>query len=155
MDTIERVKHYIRFLCPGTFVDEQSEINVPEEQLTIEHAMEVFNTVIQRYGSKPYAFYLVTETWTEAVADNGEVLQGESKYDSSAKHYINGTVLTVNDIPSDNRFDVLRSNMRYNNIPAVVRTQNSYTHHGALEPTDIVLQGTTVVARGADYYPKG
>jgi hypothetical protein len=144
-------EHRIEFRCPGTFVDEHVTRIVTKEQLTIEHAVEIYDDMVARYNSKPYGFYLVTEVHGEFERD-GKVFSSPAEISRSGCHFINGTVLTLDDIPDTEENSILRSNMKGNNIPAVVRTTNSYKHTGELGKRDVVLQGTEIVARGSDYH---
>lgn len=147
----ECVEHRIEFHCPGTLVDEVVSRVVHEDFFTVNYAVGLAADTFARYQSRPYGFHMVIRTWKETVVD-GETFRSEEKTDRSGCYYIDGEVLTLDDIPDTKENEILRSNMRGNDIPAVVRTQNSWQHTGELRPKDIVLRGTEVVARGADYY---
>ena len=141
----------IEFHCPGTFVDEVTSRAVPEELFTVEHAVALAPTILQRHNAKPYGFHLVIRTWEE-TEEGGKTLRSDPEVDRSGCYYLDGKVLTLDDIPDTEENSILRSNMQCNDIPAVVRTQNSWRHTAELQRGDVVLQGTKVVARGEDYY---
>ena len=143
-------KHYIEYRCPGTMFDEVSKVFVDLTYLTIEWAVERSEGIVQRHGAKPYAFILATSTHEE-IQQNGELLKSVPEITATGLHYLDGEVLTLADIPDDDENHILRSKMSNNDWPAVVRTRNSYQHIGRLNTTDIVLKGTEVIARGADY----
>ena len=144
-------EHRIEFRCPGTFVDEHVTRIVKKENLTIKHAVAIYDDMVARHNAKPYGFHLVTEVHGEFERD-GKVFTSPAEISRSGLHFINGKVLTLDDIPDTKENDILRSNMRGNDIPAVVETRNSYRHNGELGRRDVVLQGTEIIARGADYY---
>lgn len=144
-------EHRIEFRCPGTFVDEHVTRIVEKENLTIEHAVEIFDDMVARYNAKPYGFFLVTEVHGEFERD-GKVFTSPAEISRSGLHFINGEVKTLADIPDTDENNILRSNMQCNDIPAVVETRNSYKHTGELGKRDVVLQGTEIIARGEDYH---
>jgi hypothetical protein len=148
---MKKTDYYILFLSPGTFVSETNREKVPRADHNVEHALELAKGIVQRYGAKPYAFRFETKRCEETMS-NGKVCRSEPEVTSSGLHYIDGEVLTLDDIADTEQNAILRSNMRCNDYPAVVRTCNGYMHHAPLGRDDVVLHGDDIVAKGEDYY---
>lgn len=144
-------KCIIKYYCPGTFFDENGSITVPERDFTIETAVARASEITARYNAKPYGFKFVVKTYEETES-GGQICRSEPAFTRSGMHYLDGTVLTLADIPDTPENSTLRSNMQNQDLPAAVETRNGYRHTGALRREDVVLRGSQVVARGEDYY---
>lgn len=126
--------HSVTFFCPGSFMDEQQ--THPIASWDSRRAIAMAETVVERYGAKPYAFRFQTQN------ANGEETA------ESGLHFIDGVVLTRDDVdPVKN--PVMHSNMGNEGWEVVCRTQRSYLHHGVFRPGDCTVDARgDVVERG-------
>lgn len=146
------VEHYVEYLCPGTFVSERSRVPC-DSPGDVRSALARESDVVARYNAKPYAFRFISVAYEEGVSDSGEVMKTAPREACSGLFHIRGKVLRLEDIPDTKENEILRSNMRCNEWPAVVETRNSYRSVVVLNREDVVLDaGGGVVARGEDYY---
>lgn len=146
------IKHFVEFFSPGTFISETSE--KPIDSWDVKKATKMAKNISERYGAKPYGFRFRTKVTAEKVVVDGEALDVVPKIkESSGMFFINGRVLTLDDIPDTKENNILRSNMRSNNWNAVVETTNSYRHTAPFEKDDVCVDSNgNITVRGSDYY---
>lgn len=125
-------KHFVTFYSPGTFVAETTDR--PVDSWDVEKAMAMAHDVTERYGATPYGFQFTTRTRGEADLDS-------KKSSESPFYHLGGRVETLAEVEARNdpKEDILRSNMRCNDIAKVVINDNSYRSTRPLGATDIVL----------------
>ena len=100
-------KHSVKFLSPGTFVSEQSTLEI--DSWDIKKAVQMSKTITERHGAKPYGFRFVTRERKKNELDSKEV-----KW--SGIYYLGGKILTLEDVVdrNDPNDKILISNMRIN-----------------------------------------
>jgi hypothetical protein len=121
-------KHKVIFMSPGTFASETTTVDI--DSWDVEKAKEMARTVKERYGATPFGFMF--ETWTP----------DKIRIDVSPTYYLGGRVRTYEmvllmNLPEE---EILRSNMRYNDIKRVITNTNSYKSVLPLNDDDIVLE---------------
>lgn len=138
-------KHYAVFFSPGTFVSETNE--KPVKSWDTEAVTPLWQGIEQRHGAKPYGFRFETRLEAEAIPDGrGGTLRVEPKTTaSSGMHYIGGDLQTYADIVKANLpgEEILRSNMRCNEIPVILVNTNSYKFTAAFGEEDCVVHPDT------------
>ncbi len=143
-------KHYAEFFSPGTFVSETSVL--PMETEDPKEAVARWNTITERYGAKPYAFQLFTQLHHDDV-DDFKCRPKELR--RSGMYFLGGTIRTAEEIlaGTDPKEDILRSNVRCNDISAVVTNTNSFKSTHSFQKDDVVVHPDTgdVLFRGEDY----
>lgn len=125
-------KHFVQFLSPGTFVSEVSEREIPEWNVDLAQAMAI--NITERYNAKPYGFRFITRSRSETDLDS-------TITDHSGIYYLGGTIYTKEEIlaGTDPKEEILRSNVRSNNIARVVVNTNSWKVTMPLRDEDVVL----------------
>ena len=128
MDT----KHFVLFLSPGTFVSETREVEVPKHD--VDNTIVLAQDIVERYGAKPYGFQFITRERSDGWSVPKETYR-------SGTYYLGGTVRTYEQVVEDNRPDeeILRSNMRINNIERIIENNNSWKFTAELKDRDVVL----------------
>jgi hypothetical protein len=121
-------KHKVIFMSPGTFASETTTVDI--DSWDVEKAKEMARTVKERYGATPFGFMF--ETWTP----------DKIRIDVSPTYYLGGRVRTYEmvllmNLPEE---EILRNNMRYNDIKRVITNTNSYKSVLPLKDDDIVLE---------------
>lgn len=152
-------KHLVTFMSPGTMYDEYTtkEISAWDPAL----AMGLAETVVERYGARPYAFQFSTQICAEPVPDgHGGTLRVEPKTTAeSGRYYIKGTLLTYDDVVArglnndKQREDdwSLRNNMSSPDSCIACVTTNSFKHHGRFNERDFVVDAAgSIIERGDD-----
>lgn len=144
-------KHYVIFYIPGTFVSEQTERKIGEWDTR--SAMRLAQGITERHGAKPYGFRFETRIVAQDIDDGyGGKLRVEPRaIKTSALHHIKATIESYDEVVARNspREDTLRFNMRYNDIPFVAVTTNSFRAVHPYEPGDCVVNADgSVTDRG-------
>lgn len=137
-DTIE--KHFVIFASPGTFVSETTER--PIDSWDVEKAVDMARTVLERHNARPYGFYFTTRTRGPEDLDSKVTA-------TSPLYYLGGRVETREEVEARNdpKEEILRSNLRANDVEKIIINDNSWRFTAALKPTDVVLD---VDLRGGD-----
>jgi hypothetical protein len=135
IETIYKMKkHFVTFISPGTFVHEET--TLPIHAWDIEEACKIAHSINERYGARPFAFQFSTRE------------RGENDLDSkvtktSGRYFLGGKLLTAKEIKAmedkPGQYDILISNMRYNNWPRVVMNDNSWRTFQPLGENDRIL----------------
>jgi hypothetical protein len=147
-------KHYVVFFSPGTLVSETS--SKPVKSWDTEAVTLLWQGIEQRHGAKPYGFRFETRLEAESIPDGrGGKLRVEPKtIKQSGMYYIDGDLQTYSEVVKANRPDeeILRSNMRNNEIPVILINTNSYKFTAAFGEEDCVVHPHTgkVLVRGDD-----
>jgi hypothetical protein len=125
-------KHFVTFLSPGTFVNEET--TKPIKSWDVALARKMAEEITERYNSKPFAFQFSTRVRGEKDLDSKVVKE-------SGRYYINGKVETLADVEARNdpKEDILRSNMRNNGIKKVVSGNSPWRWTHELHDGDVVL----------------
>lgn len=121
-------KHQVTFYSPGTFVSESSSYDI--ESWDTAKAVELSEKVVERYGAKPYGFVFETLITAKDVPDGeGGTLRVESKLaERSGIHFLGGRLETYDEVAArnDEKENILRSNMKYNDNWIICINTNSY-----------------------------
>lgn len=126
-------KHFVTFFSPGTIVDETT--TLPIESWNVDEAVRLSKSVTERYDAMPYGFRFSTRERADNDLDSKEVAR-------SSMYYLGGTVVTAAEVlaGTDPRDEVLRWNVKHNNIKRVVVNANSWKTIRALQDDDVVLE---------------
>jgi hypothetical protein len=146
-------KHYVKFLSPGTFYDEDS--SRPIREWDTREAMRMANSVTERHGSIPYAFQFETYLDADPVPDGeGGTLEVRAKrIATSGLHYIKGRVLNYVEATRSHGGTALPGNMRGNRWPLVCETVNKYSHVGIYGADDCIVSADGDVTDRGDSAP--
>lgn len=119
--------HTVTFYSPGTFVHEESCVEV--DSWDIDQAVEMARGITERHGATPFSFVFKTHD------GHGK------KIDKSPRYFLGGTIKTLEDVIAENdpRNSILISNMRFNHIKRVIHNTNSYAATVEMDDDDIVL----------------
>lgn len=127
--------NFVTFYSPGTFVPETRE--QPIAAWDVVTAMEMAHGITERYGATPYAFRFSTRS------------RGPNDLDSklsrqSPLYYLGGKIETREEIEArdDPKDEILRSNMRANDIGKVIVNDNSWRFTAAFNEGDVLLDFT-------------
>lgn len=128
-------QHFVTFYSPGTFFPEET--TRPIESWDVDKAVDIARTITERHFAKPYGFRFTTRG------------RGENDLDSKVTHssgiyYLGGKILTLADVEArdDPKEEILRSNMRCNNIEKVIQNDNSWRFIDQFHPDDTLLDVT-------------
>ena len=112
-------KNFVVFYSPGTFVSEQSEVEI--EKWDVQKAKEIAKDIKERHGATPYGFKFIVRSRTEKDLDSRQ-----SK--SSGMFFLGGKILTLKQVISrkDSKDEILISNMKSNGIKKIIENRNSY-----------------------------
>ncbi len=126
-------KHFVNFMSPGTFVAEQTTLEIND--WNIDKAVKISKDITERYGAKPYGFYFTTKGGKDDELDSKTI-------EKSGMYYLNGEVKTLEEIKAENNPDnrILISNMECNKWDRVVTTCSPYKWTQPLEKNDVVLK---------------
>lgn len=124
-------KHFVHFLSPGTFFHEETSKEI--ESWNVSKAKALADDIVERYNSKPFAFYFTTRSRKNRDLDSKEIKR-------SGRYYLGGRVLTLEEVkrlmPNEN---VLISNMENNGWGRIVINTNSWKITQPLEEDDVVI----------------
>lgn len=125
-----KIKHYVSFYSPGTFI---SEVDTKEiESWNVDLAKSMMKEIVQRHNATPYGFKFFTKT----LKDN----DFEPKITERSKLYlVGGKILSYKDIEerNDPKDNILLSNMKSNNWDFVWQTTKGWLY--TLPITDDVI----------------
>lgn len=130
-------KHFVTFLSPGTFVHEESTMDIETWDTT--KAVEFARGIKERHGATPFAFVFTTRTRNEEDFDSKETAR-------SGRYYLGGTIETIEDVRqrNDPKERILLSNMEGNGWNRIIVNTNSWKVTQPLEGDDVVLEFSSV-----------
>ena len=141
-------KHYVVFSSPGSFFHEKSEHEIGE--WNTHEAVRIAGTVVERHGARPFGFHFETRLTANGLIAG--VLRVEPKtIKTSGMHFINGRVVTYDDVVARNdpQEQILLSNMRNNDSVLICETRNGYLSTNEYrEDACVVDSDGTVIDRG-------
>lgn len=151
--TTTREVHYVTFVSPGTLVPETTTRPIAAWDPRL--AVELAESVRERYGARPYGFTFETHLEGDPVPDGrgGTLAVRPRKLCSSAFHFLGGRVETLDEVEARAvaSESILRSNMRGNGIAVVLVNSNSYRATLPFEAEHLVVDAVgAVVERGDD-----
>ncbi len=125
-------KHYVTFYSPGTFVAEQSTLEI--DKWDVDKAVDMAHEIIERYNAKPYGFRFTTRTRGRKDFDSKET-------DHSNFYFLGGQVKTLAEVKAENnpKDEILISNMECNGWDKIVINTNSWRWTMPLDKTDVIL----------------
>lgn len=125
-------KHFVTFYSPGTFCSEETTREI--ESWDVNAAHDVALTIKERHGAVPYGFRFTTRSRGENDLDSKVT-------DRSCFYWLGGKVetLAMVEARNDPNEEILRSNMRNNNIKRIITNTNSYKFTGSMGDDDVVL----------------
>ncbi len=124
-------KHFVTFLSPGTFFNEETTKPIPSWDVKV--AVRMSRKIVERYGAKPFAFVFSTceLSWKDL---------GLKTTKESGRYFLGGRVLTLEEVKKEMPNEsILIGNMERNKIRKVVVNENSWRCIQPLESGDIVL----------------
>lgn len=129
------IQHFVTFYSPGTFLAETT--TKPIKSWNVGAAVRMASTIKERYGATPFGFRFTTRSRGPKDLDSKQVK-------ASHMYYLNGEVFTRAQVEARNdpKEEILRSNMRCNNIERIVQKRKDapgwmWIHE--LEKDDVVL----------------
>lgn len=146
-------KHFVTFISPGTFMSKTT--TEPIASWDPKLAVAAAERVVERYGAKPYGFLFETRLVVEDLPDGrGGTMRVEPKtVAKSACHFLGGKIETIEEVEARNdpKEEVLRQNMRWNDIALVLVNTNSYRSTLPFEKGHVVVDAAgNITARGDD-----
>lgn len=126
-------KHYVRFLSPGTFVSELSDVEI--ESWNVEKACEMARDVKARYSATPYGFTFFTRERSESEFEPKITAKSEGTY------FLGGVIRKAEEILAgdDPKEETLRWNVKYNDFAGVITNTNSWKITLPFEKNDVLL----------------
>lgn len=147
-----KTKHTVTFYSPGTLFSEQTSKDI--DSWDTKKAVEMAETISERYGAKPYAFVFRTFKTHDPVSDGeGGLLKVESKKEKESGYYfLGGKLETYDDVVkrNDPKEEILRSNMRGNEYWIVCINTNSYRSTMPFGEDDKIVDASGIVIESGD-----
>jgi hypothetical protein len=145
-------KHQVTFYSHGTFVSESSTYDIDNWDTV--KAVELAEKVMERYGAKPYGFVFETLITAQDVPDGeGGTLRVEPRrVDRSGIYFLGGKLETYDDVlaRNDDKENILRDNMRYNEHWIVCINTNSWRSTIPFEEDSCIVDAAgKIIASGA------
>lgn len=145
-------KHFVTFLSPGTFVSEET--TKPIDTWDPVQAVTMGETIVERYGAKPYAFYFATFLVADPIPDGeGGTLAVQGKeVERSGMYHLGGKVESFDEVVARNdpKEETMRRNMEWNDHQYVCITTNSYKHCAIFNEKDVVVNAKGDVTERGD-----
>jgi hypothetical protein len=126
-------QHFVTFLSPGTFVDEET--TKPMDEWDVNVARTLAAQITERYDARPFGFYFTTRRREDDDLDSRQVAR-------SGIYYLGGNILTLDEVMARNRAEdsILISNMRGNGIERVIENTNSWKITKPFNDGDVLLE---------------
>lgn len=133
-------KHFVDFYSPGSFVSEATRREVAAWD--VDEAVRISAEINERHGARPYGFRFVTRSRAADDLDAKDTAH-------SGMYYLGGCVETRQEVDARNdpKEEILRSNMRINDIERIVVNDNSWRFTAELRDGDVVLPPPTWAIR--------
>jgi hypothetical protein len=146
-------KHTVTFYSPGTLFSEQSEKDI--DSWDTKKAIEMAESILERYNAKPYAFVFRTYKTHAPVSDGeGGTLEVRPKKEKESGYYfLGGKLETYDDVLARNldSENILRSNMRGNEYWIVCINTNSFKSTMPFGEDDKIVDASgTIIESGDD-----
>jgi hypothetical protein len=146
-------KHTVTFYSPGTLFSESTTKDI--DSWDTKKAVEMADSIMERYNAKPYAFVFRTLKTHDDVSDGeGGFLRVEAKKEKESGYYfLGGKLETYDDVLARNldSESVLRSNMRGNEYWIVCINTNSFKSTMPFGENDKIVDASgTVIESGDD-----
>lgn len=123
-------KHFVMFYSPGTFFAETTQFEI--DSWDVDTALELYKSVPN--GLKPYAFRFITRERADDELDS-------HISDSSNTYFINGKLLTIDDVKElDGDHDILIENMNNNGYEYVVQLGDKYKFYQPFKAGDTLVE---------------
>lgn len=126
------VKHFVTFYSPGTFVAEETTMEI--DSWDIDKAVEMARGIRERYNAAPYGFRFSTRErgWDDF---NSKLIKNSGLY------WLGGKVETLEEVKAraTDKDRILVSNMEGNGHKKIVTNTNSWRWTMPLEDGDVVL----------------
>jgi hypothetical protein len=123
-----KIKHTVYFHSPGTFFTESSVKDI--DSWNIKQAVEMAESIVERYSAKPYGFKFATyKTHPTLIDEEGNEYEVRSKLlKESGTYFLGGKLETYDEVVARNdpKEEILRSNMRCNGMWIICVNTNSY-----------------------------
>lgn len=125
-------QHYVEFYSPGTLFTESTRKEI--DSWDVEKAKEMRKDIVERHGARPYAFRFLTRSRGPNDLDAKQTAQ-------SPLYFIGCKVSTYHDVVARNdpKEEILRSNMRSNNITRIAEPMEGWKVSVPIGDNDIVL----------------
>ena len=125
-------KHFVTFLSPGSFVNEESWF--PIDSWDVDKAQQMAHKITERHGATPFAFYFTTRERSNKELDSMEIAR-------SRNYFLGGEVLTLAQVEAQNdpQNSILISNMRNNGWGKVLENRNSWKITVPFDSKDVLL----------------
>lgn len=142
---------FVVFYSPGTLYAEITSKPIPSRDVKL--AVQMAETIIERYDAKPYGFRFETRIVSEPIPDGkGGTLDVQSKRVSqTGAYFLGGKLETYDEVVARNdpKEDILRSNMKFGS-PIVCVTTNVYRSTHPFEEYDFVVDAAGEIAERGD-----
>jgi hypothetical protein len=127
---------FVCFLSPGTFFNEETHKSIDKWDTDL--ASKIAKSVKERHGATPYGFYFYTKGRKNNELDSSVI-------NKSPIYFLGGKIETLEEIEARNdpSEDILRRNMRNNNIERVLVNTNSWKVTVPLLPENVILDWPT------------
>lgn len=150
---IFKTKHYVTFLSPGTLFSESSTKEI--DSWDTKKAVEMAEKILERYNAKPYGFRFSTYKTHEPVSDGeGGTLEVRPKLTKeSGLYFLGGKLETYDDVVRRNsdKEQILRDNMRFNDIWIVCINDNSWRATMPFEESSAIVDARgAIIEKGDD-----
>jgi len=112
-------KHFVTFLSPGTFLNEET--TLPIDFWDILKASDMAHGITERHGATPFGFYFTTRSRSATDLDSKVIKR-------SGTYFLGGEVKTLSEVEAmnDPKNGILLSNMRCNKWDKVIFNANSW-----------------------------
>lgn len=149
-------QHTVTFYSPGTFFPEETTKTI--DAWDLKKAVELSETVVERYGAKPFRFRFATVLAHDPIPDGqgGHLRVEPREIECSCLYYLGGEIREYDEIAAEPEPEdkvratsrrIMLSNMRQH--PIIIVNENSYLNRSPFEESDQVVDSTgTVVRRG-------
>jgi hypothetical protein len=142
-------KHFVTFYSPGTLFAETSTASI--ESWDAKKAVEMSETIVERYGARPYAFVFSTELQPPPVlSEDGEKFEVKPKEKKrSGTHYLGGKLELYDDVKKTSE-RILAENMRGNGWPVVISSEKGWRWSQPFDEDAMIVDATGTVIRHGD-----
>jgi len=146
-----KIKHTVSFNSPGTFFAESSVKDI--DSWDVKKAVQMADSILERYNAKPYSFKFATyKTHPSLVDEEGNEYEVKARFlKESGTYFLGGKLETYDEViaRNDPKEEILRSNMRGNDMWIVCINTNSYRSVQPFNEKDKVVDASgNVIASG-------